>query len=89
MKRLYLSACLAVVMAGCVSPEIKDSARWYKPGASPAQTSQDLAAARLYAQSMGGQLMYGGIMGLKELQRRDGMVRDGMLAKGYTLRTSR
>jgi len=58
-----------------------------KPGASPQQTAQDLAACRLYAQATGGEVLGRGIIPLTmERRRREEMVRDGMLAKGYSLR---
>jgi hypothetical protein len=85
--KISLLFAIALAVAGCASPpEVDDASRWRKPSASAAQTAQDLAACRLYAQSTSGQVLSRGIIPVTaEKNRRNAMVRDCMLSKGYTL----
>ena len=86
MKPSILSL-FALALVGCATPpEITDANRWRKPGATGTQTAQDLAGCRLYAQSTGGEIRSRGVVPITaEKNRRNEMVRDCMLSKGYAL----
>ena len=87
---LTIATVLAAVIltAGCASPEATQSGRWtHAEGRTPQQIEQDLAACRILAHQPGG--LQGGnaawYLATRNGSRNDAIVRDCMIAKGYTL----
>lgn len=84
MKRIVLIALM--VLGGCAAPpELSDPARWSRPGTTRQQTIQDLAACRVMSSASSGERFGRGVIPAAiESHRRNELVRDGMIAKGYT-----
>ena len=76
----------ALILAGCVTTDdLADPLRWSKPGVTRQQTTQDLAACRVMASATSGEALGRGLIFIEaEKHRRAELVRDAMIAKGYS-----
>ncbi len=86
LKRTLALLFISWSLAGCSTTGTPSGMVWYQPGKSDADTQRDLAACRLDAEHNSNPLaMANAGFFILNQSNESNMIKDGMIARGYTL----